>query len=447
VAKKTPAETFASIFNRFMSGSTKHERKQGERAMDAWLKRHGKTRIDIQSILAQAAADEAARQPQVAQPDPRDAQPHPFDNPQFTPVGLVHGIVGKYLTMEPHVRIIYSLYIVATHVHQQFRIIPRLALVSELPDSGKSEALDVAKCLVLRPNPDVLSTAAAIIDFIDEGPGTIGLDELDLIDSEAQQAILLLWNLGHKRGKTRGLMVKGKRKRVKLSAPMIAAGLGSFLRMAQLTRTFVIEMHRYTEATMPERKFDDEHTEDLDAVYSFIRHWTPKVKLNPKPEMPPGMIARDADNACSLLSVAEACGPEWKRRADEAILFLLEKAKTERPQIIFIRHGLAIFDMLEIDAIKGTRFHQELLRLDLPDARWTRYRGPSGMDTEHPMTPGERAKLATMVGIVSKKITPPKGKQFRGYTLAQFEEAGRIHGVEREAPGAPRLRLVPPPSD
>jgi hypothetical protein len=424
------------------------QRTKAMEEIDKWLQKYGKTWNDVPELLYDANAAAAAK---AAQPDPRDAQPHPYEDPRFTPAGVVYGLTEKYLAMAPHVRVIYSLYIIATHVYPQFRIIPRLALVSEQPDSGKSVALDVAKCLMLRSNPDVLSTGAAVIDFIDEGPGTIGLDEIDLLDAEAQRYILLLWNLGHKRGATRALMVKGKRKRVKLSAPMMAAGLGSFLQAAQLTRTFVLEMQQYSEKTKPELEFDDEHTEDLDAVYSYLRHWAPRVKLKLDPAMPPGVIARNADNARILLAVADACGTEWGRRAREAIVFLLDKAKTERPQIVMIRHGLAIFDMLEVDAIRGTRFHQELKRLDLPDAQWTRYRGPSGIDVAHPITPGERAKLGAMVGITVKKVTPPKGKQFRGYTLAQFEEAGRIHGVEREAKREaarvlelPARRAVPP---
>jgi hypothetical protein len=68
------------------------------------------------------------------------------------------------------------------------------------------------------------------------------------------------------------------------------------------------------------------------------------------------------------------------RRAREAVVFLLEKEKAERPQITMIRHGLAIFDALELDEIGSVRFNRELRRLDLPEARWTRYRGPGGTD-------------------------------------------------------------------
>jgi len=191
--KTTPAQHFARIFALFTSGSTPGERATAERKLDAWLKRHGKTRADIQSILVQAAADDAASNPPPPPSDPRDAQPHPYEDPQFTPAGLVLGVTAKYLTMTRHVATIYSLWIVFTHVYPQFRIAPRLALVSELPDSGKSVAVSVAKRLVLRPNPESLGTAAAIADFVDGGPCTIGLDELDLIPPEVRRALQLLW--------------------------------------------------------------------------------------------------------------------------------------------------------------------------------------------------------------------------------------------------------------
>ena len=67
-------------------------RDTAERMLDAWLERNGKSRADIPSILTQAAADDAAAQPPPPPSDPRDADPHPFDDPQFTPAGLVECI-------------------------------------------------------------------------------------------------------------------------------------------------------------------------------------------------------------------------------------------------------------------------------------------------------------------------------------------------------------------
>src|SRR5262245_34139695 len=329
--KTTPAQRFAQVFARFTQGATEGERASAEDKMDAWLKRHGKTRADIPAILAQAIADDAVAQPPPPPSDPRDTQPHPYEDPRFTPIGLVHGITGKYLWMAPHVAVIYSAWIVFTHVYPQFKIAPRLALVSKLPNSGKTVAVDVAKRLVLRPNAESFSTTAALEDFIKGGPCTIGLDELDLIGRDARRALLLLWNLGHKRGEKRALMEGKHREQHNLHAPMIAAGLGTFLAPASMTRTYVLEMEKYTEGTKPEREFDDTDTADHDKVYAYLRQWATRVKLNLKPPMPKGVIARDADNACGMVAVADACGPEWGQRVREAITFLLEKAGAERP--------------------------------------------------------------------------------------------------------------------
>src|SRR6516225_8367612 len=226
MAKNTPSQHFRDLFNRYIAGSTESERAEGEKAMDAWLKRHGKSRIDAPAELAQAVADDKASQPPPPPSDPRDAQPHPFEDPRFTPVGLVHGIVGKYLTMEWYVQVIYSLWIVFTHIYTQFEIAPRLVMVSEGPDSGKSTARKVASHLVYRPNAEALGTAAAIREYLDQGPGTILLDELDYLDADARRQLLKLWNLGHERGAKTSLVVKGRRKLVVIHAPMLGAGIG-----------------------------------------------------------------------------------------------------------------------------------------------------------------------------------------------------------------------------
>jgi Protein of unknown function (DUF3631) len=449
--KKTPAQHFAQLFALFTAGATEGERAAAERKMDAWLKRHAKTRADISSILVQAAADDAASQPSPPQSDPRDAAPNPFDDPRFTPAGLVEGITQKYVTMKWYVSVVYSLWICLAHVYTRFGIAPRVALISEEPDSGKTTALEVARHLVFRPNPETLGTGAAIVDFLDQGPGTVLLDELDQVDAEARRRLQQIWNMGHKRGAKISLKVGGRRKLIDIYAPMLAAGVGSFLAPTQKSRTFNLEMEPYTAETKPERNYDDNDVEDLNAVYSYLRHWAAEVKLDPKPAMPPEVLRRFADNVRGILSIADSCGPEWGQRAREAVMFLLEKEKAERPQIIIIRHGLLIFDVFELDQISSVRFNRELLRLDLPDARWNQYRGASGADYAHPLRLNEQAELLKRVGVASEICWPPgkrqPGTSFRGYKRAAFEEARRKFGVaapdETELRRA-QLRLISP---
>jgi hypothetical protein len=445
--KKTPAQFFAHIFALFTAGATEAERTAAERKMDAWLKRRGKTRIDIQSILIQAAKDDEAAQPPPPQSDPRDAASNPFDSPEFTPAGLVEGILLKYVWMPPYEVTILALWICFTHVYQRFRIAPRVALTSEGPDSGKSTALEVARRLVFRPNPETLGTGAAIVDFLDQGPGTVLLDELDQVDAEARRRLQQIWNMGHKRGAKISLKVGGRRKLIDIYAPMLAAGVGSFLAPTQRSRTFNLEMKPYTAETKPEREFDDADAGDLDIVYTYLRHWAARVNLNPRPAMPPGVLSRFADNVCGPLAIADSCGKEWGHRARAAATVLLEQERAERPQIVLIRHGLLIFEIYELDQIGSVQFNKELLRLDLPDARWTQYRGASGTDYMHPLRMDEQATLLGKVGIRSMRIRPPGKRQCFGYKLAQFQEAQHKHGVaapQESELRRERLRLVGP---
>jgi len=300
-----------------------------------------------------------------------------------------------------------------------------------------------------------MGTGAAIADFLDSGPGTVLYDELDHVDAEARKRLHQIWDLGHRRGASYSLMAKGRKKLISLHAPMMAAGVGGFLAPQQQSRSFGLEMEPYTEETKPERDYWQESDfSDLNAVYSYLRHWALEAKLNPKPPMPPGVLRRFANNVCGLLSIADFCGAEWGRRAREAVTFLLEKERAERPQITMVRHGLdAIFDTKsdELGQIDSHDFNKELRRLDLPDAKWTRYRGPSGTEYTHPIEMHEQAALLKKVGIESVQCWPPGKRQpggsFRGYKRAQFEEAWRKYGSaasDEAEPGRGHLRLIAP---
>jgi hypothetical protein len=251
---------------------------------------------------------------------------------KFTPAGLVEGIVAKYVTMKPYVSVISSLWACFTHVYTQFAIAPRLQLTSEDPHSGKSTLRKVLKHLVYRPNREVLGTPAVLERFLARGPCTILLDELDHVRGEARERLQRIWNFGHERGAEISFMEAGREKYLSIYAPMLGAGVGRFLGATQKDRTFTLEM---TEETKPPRNYNvDLNTEELDAVYSYLRNWAQKVKLNPKPPIPAGMILRFGDNVCGLLAIADSCGPEWGRRAREAMTFLFEKEKAERPEVI-----------------------------------------------------------------------------------------------------------------
>jgi hypothetical protein len=455
VAKKTLAQKFKDLYAMHTGGATQGERDSAKRKVDAWLKRHEKTERDILSLLNQAFADAAAAAPPPPPPpDPRDAAAHPFDDPAFNPASVVEGLVMRYATMGEHERVVYVLWVIFTHVHKQFAIAPRVALVSEEENSGKSILLEIARRLALRPNADNFSTGPALIDHIDEGPGTVCADEIDLYDAEGLRWFKLIWNTGHWYLAKRALMVKGQRKVVNLHAPMIAAGVGDMFTRTQKSRAYRIEMRRYTAETKPARDYyaDVVSSEPdaveaiggLDAAYTYLRQWTAGTRLNTRPVMPTEIITRYADNARGLIAVADACGPEWGQRARAAVMFFMRKDITEHPKITIIRHGLVIFDALGVDFIRSTQFNRELKRLDLPDARWARYRGASNADYPHPLALDEQVTLLNMVDIQSARHRHD-GSRGRGYTRGQFEEAAHKYSVappDDADVARSRLRLI-----
>src|SRR5262245_51506640 len=75
-------------------------------------------------------------------------------------------------------------------------------------------------------------------------------------------------------GAHHSMMVKGQRALQNLFAPAAGAGLGGFLGSSQKSRAYSLEMVKFTAETKPPLDFYAEtHYPDLDAIYSYLRHW------------------------------------------------------------------------------------------------------------------------------------------------------------------------------
>src|SRR5215472_9657879 len=61
MAKSTPAQRFARIFELFLNGATPGERDAAERKVNAWLKQHGKTRAPSSTAACARIALMSAR--------------------------------------------------------------------------------------------------------------------------------------------------------------------------------------------------------------------------------------------------------------------------------------------------------------------------------------------------------------------------------------------------
>jgi hypothetical protein len=266
-----------------------------------------------------------------------------------------------------------------------------------------------------------------------------------------------LWNLGHERGAKISLMVKGRRKLVSIHAPILGAGIGDIFERTQESRTFRLDMEPYTEETRPERRYDSSDVADLNHVYSYLRNFARTVKLNLNPDTT-GLIRRFADNARGLLAVTDACGPEWGKLLRDALMVFSDREKAEQPHFLIVKHGLAIFDAAGLDQATDTmstiQFNRELKLLDLPDARWSRYRGAGGMAYPHPITVPEQAallrrkpnKISSFSQWPAGRKRTPEMSSSKVYRRGDLEVAIRKHEAAGGRAG-PRLRLITPTSD
>ena len=132
MAKSTPAQLFAKFFRVFMDrAATPAVRAEAEKQIDAWLKRHGKTRADIQSVLAQAVRDDAAAAPPLPPSDPRDAAPAEPLDPHDTVLSLVCGAFKTYLAVNSHEYVALALW--ASRSRNDLRSVPLAALGRSIP--------------------------------------------------------------------------------------------------------------------------------------------------------------------------------------------------------------------------------------------------------------------------------------------------------------------------
>jgi uncharacterized protein DUF3631 len=439
----TPAQRFAKYFRIFMDKAAQPgERASAERKMDEWLRRHGKKHSDIPSILAQAAADDAAAAPPSQPSDPRDAASVEPIDPHDTVLSLACGAFKTYVALDSHEYVAMALWAMHTHVFDRYMVTPRLLLTSPVRGCGKSVGLEVLSRLAARPELTDSITAAAVYDSIDRTLCTLLIDEFDNQEISTKAALRAVLNAGYRKGRkvTRGV---GKQRRTyRVFAPVAMAAIG-ILPLPLMSRSLIFRMKR-DDGSRELRRFDLDNTGDLDRVYVQIREWARNVKLNPNPRMPPELRGRDADNWRPLIAIADIFGPEWGRIARAAAV-LFAQDRREEDVIVLLLHSIReVFDARGIDRITGKALVEALNGLE--DAGWSEFSGIKSNRSPHLLRNSELRAMLRMLDIEARSVWPLKGKpgdhSGKGYYRSDFEAAWRAYcgGAEESGKSA---KVVP----
>ena len=253
------------------------------------------------------------------------------------------------------------------------------------------------------------------------------IDEGDNLNSKVNSLLGKVIKSGHRKGAAPvSRVIKGELKKYPTFAPLLIALIGG-LPGPLASRCVVIHMRR-KDKTRVLRSLDDD-VQDLHITYGQIREWrSSDPKLNLRPQMPPQLRNRDADNWRPLVAIADTFGPEWGERARRAAVALTKGDFGEDPRITLLRDIRDIFDTRGVGRIASAALVTALNEIE--DGLWSEWRGLRDEGQPRKLTQGELARLLKPFkpfGIWSRSVWPrqrgPGSKSAKGYYRHQFESA------------------------
>jgi hypothetical protein len=270
----------------------------------------------------------------------------------------VHSFLGRFISYpNPHAHAAHTLWCVHCHLMDQWESTPRLAFLSAEPASGKTRALEITELLVPNPVQAVNVSPSYLFRKVGSEDGaTILFDEIDTVfgpkakDNEELRGLL---NAGHRRGAVAGrCAVKGKE-------------------------------------TVTERDFELE--------------W---------PELPPGIEDRSADVWEPLITIADAVGGDWPKRARDAAVALVTAGKEVEPSL-GVRLLANIREVLDAEKLPTKVLLEKLHAIS--ESPWRDLRGK-------PLDDRGLANRLRQYDIKSKDIRTGAGT-LKGYYRTDFQDA------------------------
>jgi hypothetical protein len=194
----------------------------------------------------------------------------------------VCGAFARHIDAKPHYIIGLALWALHTHIYRQYDESPRLAIISPVPNCGKSTVLSILSSMVYKPERLIDPTVASTFRLA--GSNTLLLDEVDNISLlRSMKAIL---NNGHEVG---GFVPRtnkdGEVTKYPVYGPLALAGIGR-LPVTLMSRSIIIPMHR--------SDAQQEVFSPRDSFYAAeIARWAERVNLDPNPIVPSQIRGRD----------------------------------------------------------------------------------------------------------------------------------------------------------
>lgn len=364
----------------------------------------------------------------------------------------IYAFLGRFIAHpSDDDRVAHTLWIVHTHLMDEWENTPRLAFLSPEPASGKTRALEITELLVPRPVNSMNATPAYLFRRVSDKTGlpTILFDEIDTVfgphtkkDNEELRGLI---NAGHRRGATAGRCVSRGNDIATEDFPAYSAvglaGLGD-LPDTILTRSVVIRMRKRKQDEAVEAYRKRLHAPEGEALRDRIAVWaeTQKGQLaDVFPTMPEGVDDRNADVWEPLLAVADAAGGNWPERARVAAVALVAHSRRDAGGSLGVRLLSDLRLVFEsVDKLHTTTILEQLT--SLPEAPWKSIKG-------EPISDRLLANLLKPYGVSSKDVKI-EGVVRKGYGRTDLVDAWERYLPPPPPPqeALPTLPELPSPS-
>ena len=297
----------------------------------------------------------------------------------------VYAFLGRFIVYpDRHAQVAHALWVAHAHMMAAWDTTPRLAFLSPEPASGKTRALEVSELLVPRPTPAINVSPAYLVRKVqaDEGLPTILFDEIDAVfgrkPREGTEDLRSLLNAGYRRGATVGRCVMHGSIAVPEELPAFCAvalaGLNDLPDTIH-SRSVIIKMRRRAPDEISEPYRRREHEEEGYDLRDRLAAWAASaIGRVTVPDMPDGVVDRDADIWEPLIAVADVAGGHWPETARATAVTLVTLSREYGEERLGIR---LLDDMRTVfgdDEQLPTRVILEKLR-GLDEAPWVDIRG------------------------------------------------------------------------
>jgi hypothetical protein len=306
---------------------------------------------------------------------------------------------ARHIDAKGHHIVGLSLWALHTHIYRKYDKSPRLAILSPVPNCGKSTVLKILRSMVWNPENLIDPTIASTFRLA--GDHSLLLDEVDNVGiMKSMKAIL---NNGHEVG---GFVPRtgkdGEVLKYPVYGPLALAGIGR-LPVTLMSRSIIIPMHR-SNAQL-------ETFNPKDAYYSEeIARWADRVNLDPNPRMPPQIIGRDADKWRPLIAIGDAV--DRSMVAYEAMSeFYKEKSAPDIKESL-LRDIHEVFLDEQTDILTNDMLLDRLLKLEYSEVDWS----------EHQLTKTKTARILGEFQIGNSVYRYQGGPGVRCWFKKDFKE-------------------------